>query len=178
MISIAMRKKDKTKRSIGFTLVELAIVIAVIAVLATIAFVGYKGVQEDARDTQRIADMTSIAKVLEVYLASNKSYPSPQGTNWEQSNVYSTNFLASLTTSGLTKDIPVDPVNDSRHHYRYYLYPSGAGCVPNKGPFYILQVVNLDKTSTNKPKNNPGFSCSGRNWTDEAWYTIGGYTRE
>lgn len=175
MIGLRMRSMHKPIRRSGFTLVELTVVIAILAILAVVSFVAYRGIQDRARDTQRITDMTNIAKVLEVYKGSNKAYPNEQSSNWEMSTAYPNDFIKLLTTSGLTKRIPVDPINDSRHYYRYYLYSAGGNCDASKGPYYILQVVNLDKASSNKPKDNPGFTCASRNWTNEAWYTTGGY---
>ncbi len=91
--------------------------------------------------------------------------------------MYPGSFIEPLTVGGLVKSVPVDPVNDSRRHYRYYLYPAGYyGCDAGRGPYYVLQVINQDKAGDDKSKDNPGFSCSGRNWADEAWFTIGGYT--
>ncbi|OYX53650.1 hypothetical protein B7Y92_02275 [Candidatus Saccharibacteria bacterium 32-50-13] len=44
----------------GFTIVELLIVIVVIAILAAISIVAYTGVQENARNTQRVANAKSV----------------------------------------------------------------------------------------------------------------------
>lgn len=50
------------KRSSGFTLVELLIVIVVIAILAAISVVAYNGIQNRASDTTVQSDINSMAK--------------------------------------------------------------------------------------------------------------------
>lgn len=59
----------------GFTIVELLIVIVVIAILAAISVVAYQGIQERARDSQRLQDVKTIAKALEMYYLDNGRFP-------------------------------------------------------------------------------------------------------
>lgn len=61
-ITAQLNKKNSTK---GFTLIELMVVIAVIAILAVVGSVVYTGVQQRARDSKRVSDITAIAKALE-----------------------------------------------------------------------------------------------------------------
>ncbi|MGW3549240.1 type II secretion system protein [Janibacter hoylei] len=60
----------------GFTIVELLIVVVVIAILAAISIVAYRGVQERARDSQRLQDVKTISKALEMYYVDNGQFPS------------------------------------------------------------------------------------------------------
>jgi prepilin-type N-terminal cleavage/methylation domain-containing protein len=46
----------------GFTLVELIVVIVILAILATIAFLSFSSQSGSARDSTRLADMSSIKK--------------------------------------------------------------------------------------------------------------------
>ncbi len=59
----------------GFTLVELLVVIAIIGLLATIGVVSLNSARAKARDAKRIAQVTQIGKVLELYLAAKNEYP-------------------------------------------------------------------------------------------------------
>jgi prepilin-type N-terminal cleavage/methylation domain-containing protein len=63
------------KRSRGFTIVELLVVIAVIGILTTISVVGYNRYQANSRDTQRAAKVTAIAEALEKYYDQHGEYP-------------------------------------------------------------------------------------------------------
>jgi prepilin-type N-terminal cleavage/methylation domain-containing protein len=64
-----------TIKNKGFTIIELLIVIVVIGILAAIGFVAYGNVTKSARDSDRQADASAIAKKAEEYYASNGQYP-------------------------------------------------------------------------------------------------------
>lgn len=66
---------DRTNRKSGFTVVELAVVIAVVSIMATLSFVGYSNVQKQSRDKQRAASAVVIAESLEKYYAQHGEYP-------------------------------------------------------------------------------------------------------
>lgn len=50
---------------LGFTIVELLVVVSIIAILAVIGFVVFTGIQRNARDARRRADIDAIAKAME-----------------------------------------------------------------------------------------------------------------
>lgn len=55
------------KKSVtGFTIVELLIVVVVIAILASISVVAYSGVQEQARRSARLSELSQIQKSIQV----------------------------------------------------------------------------------------------------------------
>jgi prepilin-type N-terminal cleavage/methylation domain-containing protein len=59
----------------GFTIIELLIVIVVIGILAVIGFVAYGNITKSARDSDRQADASNIAKKAEEGYAKNGNYP-------------------------------------------------------------------------------------------------------
>ena len=63
-------------RSRGFTIVELLVVIVVIGILAAITIVAYSGIQNKASDSAVQADLSTIAKKMELYGVDNARYPS------------------------------------------------------------------------------------------------------
>jgi prepilin-type N-terminal cleavage/methylation domain-containing protein len=65
------------RRSGGFTIVELLIVIVVIAILAAITIVAYNGIQQRARTTAAQSTLTQLARSLEAakVTAGQNSYP-------------------------------------------------------------------------------------------------------
>lgn len=59
----------------GFTIIELLIVIIVIGILAAIGFVAYGNVTKSARDSDRQADASALAKKAEEFYTEEGQYP-------------------------------------------------------------------------------------------------------
>jgi prepilin-type N-terminal cleavage/methylation domain-containing protein len=68
--------KRKFGHNRGFTLMEIMIVMVIIGILATISVTSYERIQEDARDSERLATITVISEALEKYFDKNGEYPS------------------------------------------------------------------------------------------------------
>lgn len=64
------------RKSDGFTLIELAIVIVIIAILAAVTIFTYAKIQVNARDTTRSSRLTAISEALEKYYGKYGEYPS------------------------------------------------------------------------------------------------------
>lgn len=166
----------------GFTIVELLIVIVVVAVLAAVSVSAFSGTQQRARDTQRVHDMQTIVKALELYKIQTGTYPAVHPTNqiggWEVSSINPNQFLSALKTSGVVSTVPVDPVNTGTTTqgmlYRYTLYPAGSnGCPTSRGAFYVLAVGDAE-TATGSLSSSPGFACT-TTWSG-GWVT-GGFVK-
>lgn len=63
------------KRTDGFTIVELLIVVVVVAILATVTVVSYNGIQAQAYNSTVQSDLHNLAQKFEIYKASNDRYP-------------------------------------------------------------------------------------------------------
>lgn len=63
------------KRTSGFTIVELLIVIVIIGILAAITVVAYNGIQSKARNTQMLSAFDTYEKALRQYKIVNGHYP-------------------------------------------------------------------------------------------------------
>lgn len=63
------------RKSSGFTIVELLIVIVIIGILAALVIVAYNGIQQRARNTSRIASAKEIMKIVAAYTAQEGKYP-------------------------------------------------------------------------------------------------------
>lgn len=184
---------QKTKS--GFTIVELLIVIVVIGILAAITVVAYNGIQARGRDAQRLSDIKSIVKAIEIYRINNGVYPpytaTTNASGWEVSTDGSnaTNFLSPLVTSGVISKVPLDPTNTglstalnpswsaNNYEYFYIRYAAGTyGCNVSSGDFYVVGVARMDTVSSGQAHvNSPGFLCSGFNWQTKGAWVSGGY---
>jgi prepilin-type N-terminal cleavage/methylation domain-containing protein len=172
----------------GFTIVELLIVIVVIGILAAITIVAYNGVQARARDSQRVSDLQSIQKALELYKAQHGTYPPSNPTTaaicashtngYSYSDATDGTWLNSLVTNKVLSKAPVSPDNGCAHHYSYLYVPaSNYGCTGLRtANYYILQIVGTDGaasipsgavTGTWRPCTGAtaGWSTTSTSWT-------------
>jgi prepilin-type N-terminal cleavage/methylation domain-containing protein len=70
----------RSVRSIGFTIVELLIVIVVIGILAAIVVVAYNGITKSAQATSIASEMRQWNKLFELYKAKYGELPRPSAT--------------------------------------------------------------------------------------------------
>lgn len=119
-----MHKQESSKSSfIGFTMIELLIVITIIAVLSTIGLITYSGIQARARDAKRRSDINSIAQAWEVHASRNSpNYPVLVGT-----------FFSN-------EAVPTDPINSGTFVYDY---SGGAANTTTAGDNYRV-CANLE----------------------------------
>lgn len=104
------------KRNHGFTLIEIAIVIAVIAILASLTLVVYNNVQMQSRDKKREVDMLILQNVLENYYRENGDYPTGfclTSSYWTGCDAFNNNTPLETFTTGtdlgtVLKNIPQD----------------------------------------------------------------------
>lgn len=74
------RKNHAIKERLGFTIVELLIVVVVIAILAAISAVAYSGIQKRALISTAKSDLANIGKQMQLFHAEKGVYPSTMQT--------------------------------------------------------------------------------------------------
>lgn len=73
-------KKLQSHNYLGFTLVELIVVITILVILGTIAFMNLSGFSGNARDSSRVSDLANISQSLELANLKFGSYPEPDNS--------------------------------------------------------------------------------------------------
>lgn len=164
-----MKRHLRTSR-LGFTVVELIVVIVCIGILASITVIAYNGAQAKARDAARTDSIVKIKDALELYYAKNGRYPSatasPGASDWEASTDTPGSFLEQLYGYGVNEST-IDPLNKTVKGvvYGFYYYRYAAvnsyGCDQSKGAFYVLRATY--ENAANRPPVNdiPDTECTG-----------------
>lgn len=140
-----MVKNCSSKRNFGFskgfTLVELLVVIAVISVLATImvSVINPIPIQQKARDSQRVSDLSKVKVALENYFSDNRSYPTQAA--WVVVDTGAT--VSTALEPGYINSLPTDPKQtgtlcSASGTWRRYAYKSD-------GNRYVL-ATNMETT--------------------------------
>ena len=139
------------KNKSGFTLVEMAIVIAVIGILIAVGTVSFVAIQRDARDDKRSADTLLIAEALEKYYEKNGEYPSCAMMKASPTTIANTTlrgvstniFKAPQAASGVTSSIVcTNPTSTSGDVYAY-LGDDGTDCAT--GNFCAGWIIRYQK---------------------------------
>lgn len=174
-----MAHSGKQNIRLGFTLVELLVVVAIIGLLSTVAAVSLNQSRIKSRDTKRLADMRQIQNALALYYdANNGSLPWSDCDGcgcWDVGN--KDHPLLGGSIAGVMGTTPRDSTaTGDCSGYFYYQYPAGsAGCDVSKGNFYVLGVADME-TSPGVYPGSPGWSCPGRDWQAELQWVTGSFT--
>jgi prepilin-type N-terminal cleavage/methylation domain-containing protein len=113
--------KFKKYQQVGFTLVELAVVLLVIGILAGLVLRNYSGFTGSARDTRRLADLRNITVLLSSYYTRNNGI-FPTTSYATDSNSWTQGFANDLQQRAVidnVNDLPKDPQHPSKF-YRYF----------------------------------------------------------
>lgn len=123
-----------TKKSYGFTLIELMVVIAVVAVLAgaLMMAINPQSIVQKSRDAKRMQDIDTLAKALNLALAEGEIQLSVNSTSCsscksstgslDTSGSGYVKFVVPVDKTGLSKYIstlPSDPLNTGSYVYSF-----------------------------------------------------------
>jgi general secretion pathway protein G len=86
------------RRTAGFTIIELLVVLALISILATMGMAQYRNGQIHAREAVLKTDLFDLRDAIDQYYADKGMYPST---------------LDSLVSDGYIRKIPVDPITNA-----------------------------------------------------------------
>lgn len=114
------------RKSQGFTIVELLIVIVVIGILAAITIVAYNGIQQRARTTVLTTDISKAARLMAAANASTGAYP----TSIPSEMKYSPGVGMSLASTGNANTFCINAQLSDGNMLQMY-YDSASGTTAN-----------------------------------------------
>lgn len=150
----------------GFTLIELLVVIAIMSILTVITVSQFQTAQQKARDVQRKADLSSMAKALNAYYVDYGYFPKTLG-----SASFNASTLAMTDRNWCGSAIPCPGITDSTGYVYISSLPSDkktsdAFCYivdnPTKPAKYVL-LTKLENTNDSECKTGtddlPLYAC-------------------
>lgn len=124
------------RKTNGFTLIEMLVVVSIIGILATLVSANLNSARSRARDAERKSDLKNIQTALRIYYNDYGSYPESLpswGSEWK---IGTTVYMATL---------PKDPLSPTQD-YRYTL---GTAVDTNDTDNFILQACLENKSDLN-----------------------------
>jgi len=127
------------RKSKGFSLIELLVVITIIGILIAAGTVSYTKAQQKGRDAKRKSDLKAIQQALDQYFSQNGKYPTGS-TGSIQCNVGTEGTLtwgtSAFTCNSITflQLLPKDPTSQTSSAGYYY---TSTGTPPNS---YVLSA--------------------------------------
>lgn len=166
------RSRRQSSFSLGFTMIELLVVVAIIGLLTAVVTVNTNAARAQSRDTKRKADLALVAASLEQYYAERRSYPIV--VSW----VGSWDALKAVLYPTYIAQWPADPTGtDGNFNQGFVYYANKTGeltGVTGEGSYYMLDVpLEASETESNSAINcdqetilafyqSGTKSCSGR----------------
>jgi prepilin-type N-terminal cleavage/methylation domain-containing protein len=151
----------KQTKNLGFSLIELLVVIGIIGVLAAYTMISSGRGKVQSRDVRRMDDARKIYDALQLYYTNLDSYPpdcssggyaggcdavdTPYATINADSSLDG-QFVGFLSPEFLGQS-PVDPINDATHNY---FYATDLEYPPGSGEFYHFLVGSRLEDAGNK----------------------------
>lgn len=128
------------RKAVGFTLVEMLVVISIIGILATLVSANLNSARGRARDAQRKSDLAQYRSVLESFANThNGLYPYDGGNSPGMADI----CKAYLTT--YIKTCPEDPTPTTRV-YKYVSNGSGVAGAATATKYYIYGNGGLESS--------------------------------
>lgn len=168
----------RAARQVGFTIVELLIVVVVIAILAVVSVVAYTNIQNRANDAAVQSDLRALSRKFELYKIDNSANAYPYGAvlgtgtntgmsmtfsqgSYQPGNTY--NVLNCITTGGAQYAVLAQSKSG-----KYFTVGSVDGSV--KEVTASVTLANLTSCSTILPSSSASGTAydSGSGWRNWA----------
>lgn len=141
------------KKTDGFTLVELLVVISIISLLSSVVVASVNSARAKARDARRVSDLRQIVTALEFYYDTYGTYPlGSQGNDvWSghcPSFGNNDNYIAGLAPT-FVATLPRDPRFDEGQ--QCYIYRSNGNWYILLAHFTMETIVGGDPSAPGNP---------------------------
>lgn len=145
-------KTGDWKLSLGFTLIEMLVVISIIGILATLVAANLNSARSRARDAERKSDLKNIETALRIYYNDNGAYPTGGSSNGYLINACDPGTTPcswgskwNIGTTVYMETLPIDPLSGTQD----YRYTMGTASDPSDTDSYILQACLENKSDSN-----------------------------
>ncbi len=140
------------KKSKGFTLVEVVVVIAIMGVLYGIIYSSFDVSRANSRDQQRVSDISAIQLALEQYFNKNGVYPSTLNTLTVKSDLIPNAYIPQIPTPPSIGEtayqyFPMTKTIDSTNCVSYQLWTTF-----ERSNAYLDAKKSFNSTATLLPK--------------------------
>lgn len=137
------------KGGVGFSLIEILVVIAIIAILSSIVLASLSSARARGRDGRRVSDVKQLQLALALYYDANRVFPPALD---DPGNHY-------LTGAGFIPAIPKDPQTGNNYQYAAL---AGASSDPNYCLSYHLgATLEQNSTTPGTPLSNDVDAMAG-----------------
>lgn len=144
------------KRKIGFTLIEILVVISIIAVIISIAIVSYTTINKQSRDAKRKSDLEQVRSALEMFRSDIGYYPSVGSGSWTNASGLNTGDSGTGLVSTYISAVPADP--KSSQSYFYTVTPPAPG--GNYYNYCLCAQLEFAPASTLTCSVSPPLTCN------------------
>lgn len=123
------------KSKVGFTLVELMIVIAIVGILVSALVPGYAAYIQRGRDTARVGDITDLSKAITLHFSEFDYYPLSTSAGCVDDAVLL------KYTDGTPRHDPLTTNWNGCNDFGRYGYATSTGLLNNPNVFSLLAIM-------------------------------------
>lgn len=118
---------NKQKYNLGFTLIEIIVVIVIIGLLSTLSLTVLGNSRKKARDAKRKSDLNTIGR----FVSLSCFKPAAGGGNYDLADLIAEISLAKPELKNYLKSVPKDPLSgsDQKSNYTYVVNNEGNKCL-------------------------------------------------